>query len=102
MSLKRHWKTNIFAKFLCENINVSMTLVATTMEPIGKTDKFYNFHDFWNYGLRALRVQNIIPEIMEIMEFCAPNSWKPLEKPIVIITSMISGTMARVQNAEDV
>ena len=47
---------------------VSMILAFKLMETIGKTNGFKNFYDFWNYGLRALRVQLIVPEIMEIME----------------------------------
>ena len=44
---------------------VFMNLVAKTMETIGKTN---SFHDLWNYGLRALKGQNIVPDIMEVME----------------------------------
>ena len=45
-----------------------MKLITKTMEAIGKTTSFHNFHDFWNYVLDSPSPQAIIPEIMEFME----------------------------------
>ena len=47
--LQRQRKTNLFAKLICENVNVSTNLVAKIMETIGKTNRFHN-RNHGNYG----------------------------------------------------
>ena len=61
--LQIHWKANVFARLLCENMDVYMKLVAKGMETIGVTNVLQNFHGFWNYGLRDVRVKKIMENI---------------------------------------
>ena len=45
------WKLLVFP-------TLSVIFATNFMENTGKDDSFHDFHDFWNYGLRALKVQN--------------------------------------------
>ena len=55
---------------------VSMIYATKSMETIGTTNSFHNFHiskafrfnDFWNYVLDSQSPQVIVPEIMETVE----------------------------------